>query len=138
VSDELEPCPWCGSDEHLSTNSVGVLTADMPDRPYRVVCHNIEHDNVCGPVAYGARAAIEAWNTRALASSPRIEALEEAARLYEALKALMPGLLCGESWNLPDDEGVSILVTFGNLKAAREVIASYEANLKSLPTRGEE
>lgn len=57
-------CPFCGSDEHISVSKVGSMTADMPDRPYRVICHHIDHDNVLGPVSYGRRAAIAAWNNR--------------------------------------------------------------------------
>ena len=60
----LLPCPFCGTDEHLSRQRVGSRTADMPAHPYRIVCHHIDHDTVCGPVAYGEPAAIDAWNTR--------------------------------------------------------------------------
>lgn len=60
----LEPCPWCGTVEHLSFQWPGSMTADMPDRPCRVVCTHIDHDTVVGPTAYGKFAAIAAWNTR--------------------------------------------------------------------------
>lgn len=66
----LEPCPWCGCAEHLTIQSVGVLTVDMPDRPYRVICTHIDHDTVTGPVAYGRRQAIDAWNRRAALAEP--------------------------------------------------------------------
>ena len=64
----LEPCPWCGSSEHLTVSKCGSLTGDMPDRPYRVVCDHIDHDQVQGPVAYGQTSAIAAWNRRATLS----------------------------------------------------------------------
>lgn len=44
---------------------------------------------------------------------------EQTVKLLEALDAILPSTLCGESWNLPDDETVSITVTFGKLRAAR-------------------
>src|SRR3569623_224975 len=59
-----EACPLCGRAEHLSLQSVGSLTSDMPDRPYRVICTHIDHDTVVGPTAYGRLAAETAWNTR--------------------------------------------------------------------------
>jgi len=46
--------------------------------------------------------------------------------LLEALKDILPGKLCGESWNLPDDDTVSIVVTFGKLSRARAAIAQAE------------
>lgn len=49
--------------------------------------------------------------------------IAENKRLREALDGLLPGLLCGESWNLPDSEKVSIIITFGALKAARAILA---------------
>lgn len=44
--------------------------------------------------------------------------------MLAALEGLLPGKLCGEGWNLPDDETVSITVTFGNLRAARSAVAA--------------
>lgn len=70
---ELLPCPWCGSGEHLSFQQVGSLTADMPDRPYRVICTHIDHDTVTGPTAYGEIAAAVAWNTRAVVAEAKGE-----------------------------------------------------------------
>ena len=60
----LDACPWCSTNEHLSFQRTGSMTADMPDRPCRVVCTHIDHDTVVGPTAYGKPAAITAWNTR--------------------------------------------------------------------------
>lgn len=60
----LLPCPFCGSSEHLSLRAEGSLVSGMPARPFRVVCHHIDHDNVLGPVDYGKDAAEKAWNTR--------------------------------------------------------------------------
>lgn len=50
--------------------------------------------------------------------------------LLEALQAILPGKLCGESWSLPDDESVQIMVTFGDLKAARKAIAAATGEAK--------
>ncbi len=69
--ENADGCPFCGSDEHLSVGAHGSLTADMPARPYRVICSHIDHDAVCGPVAYGKSEAIAAWNRRALSLSSR-------------------------------------------------------------------
>jgi hypothetical protein len=44
---------------------------------------------------------------------------EQTVKLLEAIDAILPSTLCGESWNLPDEETVSITVTFGKLRAAR-------------------
>lgn len=70
MADELKPCPFCGSAEHLSISSCGVLTTDMPSRPHRVMCRHIDHDEVTGPVAYGRHQAIAAWNRRTLPTLP--------------------------------------------------------------------
>jgi hypothetical protein len=75
-ADELKACPFCGRDDHLSVRSVGSLTADMPARPHRVVCLNIDHDEVLGPVAYGKAEAIAAWNTRPLTGGVTPEMVE--------------------------------------------------------------
>jgi len=53
--------------------------------------------------------------------------LEHVTQLSGALEALLPGKLCGESWSRPEDESVSITLSFGKLKAAREAIAAIKA-----------
>jgi hypothetical protein len=53
----------------------------------------------------------------------KIQALRaEVAALREGLTALLPNKLCGESWDLPDEETVEITITFGELKRARAVL----------------
>jgi hypothetical protein len=47
---------------------------------------------------------------------------EQAASLLEAIEAILPSTLCGERWNLADEETVSITVTFGKLRAARTAV----------------
>lgn len=47
--------------------------------------------------------------------------LQEIAKRDAALRDLLPGKLCGESWNLPDEETVQITVMFGALRAARNL-----------------
>lgn len=54
-------------------------------------------------------------NARLIAAAPD---------MLEALRAILPGKLCGEGWNLPDDELVQIMVTFADLRAARAAIAT--------------
>lgn len=49
---------------------------------------------------------------------------EQTAQLLEAIEAILPSTLCGESWNLPDEETVGITVTFGVLRAARAAAAN--------------
>jgi hypothetical protein len=49
---------------------------------------------------------------------------EQAANLLEAIEAILPSTLCGERWNLADDETVSITVTFGKLRAARAAVTN--------------
>jgi hypothetical protein len=63
-TEKLKPCPWCGSAERLTFQSVGSFVGDMPARPFRVVCTDIGHDDVQGPVAYSKAEALTAWNTR--------------------------------------------------------------------------
>ncbi len=70
VTPELLPCPFCWTSAHLSYQWPGSMTADMPDRPCRVICSHIDHDTVVGPTGYGKRAAITAWNTRISHSLP--------------------------------------------------------------------
>jgi hypothetical protein len=50
--------------------------------------------------------------------------LTDVAALREALSGLLPGKLCGESWGLPNDESVSISVTFGAIAAARAALGN--------------
>lgn len=82
MQSELKPCDFCGSSDHLRVIAVGVMTRGMPDRPHRVICSHIDHDDVQGPVAYGRAEAITAWNTRA--SDAEITRLTEALRAAEA------------------------------------------------------
>jgi len=46
--------------------------------------------------------------------------------LLEALANLLPSKLMGESWNFPDDEPVTITVTFGKIAKARAAIAQAQ------------
>ena len=82
--DKIEPCPWCDSADHCSVQSVGVMTNDMPDRPYRVICTDIGHDTITGPVAYGRYASIAAWNKR-----PAQHDAGEGADLMERAASIM-------------------------------------------------
>lgn len=75
-TEQIASCPFCGSADHLSVQSLGSFTGDMPSRPYRVICTHIDHDDVAGPVGYGRAAAVAAWNTR-----PAIEAMLSASPL---------------------------------------------------------
>lgn len=75
-------------------------------------------DKVTGLQAF-ARHRIQAVRDQA----DEIARLREERRgLVEALANLLPTKLCGEGWGLPDSETVSIVVTFGKLKAARAMI----------------
>lgn len=74
-------CPWCGQKETLSFRSVGSLTADMPSRPYKVVCSGSDCEDVSGPVAYGKFAAAGVWNARADLARPSQAGDERVARL---------------------------------------------------------
>lgn len=96
VTQALEPCPWCGTSEHLSVQSVGALTSDMPDRPYRTICTHIDHDTVIGPTAYGKRAAITAWNTRTAHSG---EGRDNAAG-FISVREHREGFPLNEAWLL--------------------------------------
>lgn len=42
--------------------------------------------------------------------------------LEAALREMLPGKLCGESWSLPDTETVSIVTTFGKLAKCRALL----------------
>ena len=91
VTPELLPCPFCWTSAHLSYQWPGSMTADMPDRPCRVICSHIDHDTVVGPTGYGKRAAITAWNTRRQSHSlpgdvGMREALEEIADPIRAMR----------------------------------------------------
>lgn len=73
--DKLEPCPFCGTTDHLSLLAPGSMTPDMPSRPYQVICSHIDHDTVAGPTDYGRTAAIAAWNRRAPQALAKINAV---------------------------------------------------------------
>ena len=51
-----------------------------------------------------------------------------APDLYLALSDLLPDKLCGESWDLSDDETVQIVITFGQLRAARAALRKAEGD----------
>lgn len=53
--------------------------------------------------------------------------LGEIAKRDAVIRDLLPGKLCGEAWNLPDDETVQVTVTFGALRRARVQIEGQEA-----------
>ncbi len=67
---ELVACPFCGTTDFLRLNPCGSMTADMPARPYRVVCGHLDCEDVRGPVGYGRFEAAAAWNRRAPAQEP--------------------------------------------------------------------
>jgi hypothetical protein len=90
---ELKACPFCGTVDHLAVSKCGSLTGDMPDRPYRVVCNHIDHDQVQGPVAYGRFAAIAAWNTR---PTPDLGDVDE---MVEELRELKKGWVTSKSFS---------------------------------------
>lgn len=71
---DIKPCPWCNSTEHLSLQLVGSMTADMPARPHRVICAHNDHGTIRGPVAYGKTAAVMVWDER----PSRLAAREDA------------------------------------------------------------
>lgn len=93
----LKSCPFCGSNEYLSIVKFGSLTGDMPARPYRVVCSQIDHDDVCGPVGYGRPDAIAAWNRRAsLRAVPELEVVK--ADIAEFMRRLGPRWFLEQGW----------------------------------------
>jgi hypothetical protein len=65
----------------------------------------------------------QAADTLKALSARLAEVDTENERLREAFAGIMPGKLCGESWDLPDSESVSISVTFGALRKARAAFA---------------
>jgi len=65
-------------------------------------------------------------NARLIAAAPM---------LLEALDALLPSPLCGESWGLPDDETVQIATTFGKLRAARAALRVAATSARQGETR---
>lgn len=58
-----------------------------------------------------------------------------APLLVEALDALLPGPLCGESWDLPDEEMVQITVTLGELRAARAALRAAATSARQGETK---
>ena len=96
LAEVLDPCPWCGTTEHLSVQAVGSMTSDMPARPFRVFCTHIDHDTISGPVDYGRAGAIITWNRRPAIQSQQAEierlrkqrAVEELERLIEGLEEM--------------------------------------------------
>jgi len=58
-----------------------------------------------------------------------------APALKDALDALLPGPLCGESWDLPDDETVQIATTFGKLRAARAALRAAATSARQGETK---
>lgn len=49
-----------------------------------------------------------------------------APDLLAALDEIIPPPLCGEDWNLPDDDIATITVTFGKLRRARAALAKVK------------
>jgi len=125
-ADQLKPCPFCGERpvwDHSRTD--GVRFSCPP-------CEEAAFEDF--------EQAASFWNRRPLASlDPAGEQEREAlAKAREALDALLPPILCGESWDLPDAETVEITTTFGALKAAREARALLQQGDESKgPKTGE-
>lgn len=73
---------------------------------------------VCHPATQCDATTVVPWldeaNARLISAAPD---------LLEALESILPSALCGESWNLSDDESVSIIINFGKLRRARAAIA---------------
>ena len=103
MSNELKSCPFCGETDWLRVVSVGSLTADMPSRPYAVVCRHLDCELVHGPVAYGQVASVAAWNTRPAEASLTIRAAALADDNERLKEALRPFAQFAE-WNT-DNEG---------------------------------
>lgn len=122
---ELKPCPWCDSVEHLVVSPCGSLTADMPDRPYRVVCNHIDHDQVQGPVEYGRYSAIRAWNTRA---APRSD-----GEVGELVRLCLSVTTCG----CDEDEAAAIgRQAAAHLTALSAEVERLTAGLQSIANNG--
>lgn len=119
---QLKPCPFCGNTEDLRFSSVGSMLADMPDRPYRVVCLGENCEEVSGPLDYGKRKAAAAWNSRAdlVAGQPH------SAELAEAM-ALIKSVTKDTEWDGSD---------FGENNKATEVDAAIATILNAV-VRGE-
>lgn len=60
----LVACPFCHKTEFLKLAKTGSYLGQMPAQPYRVVCSNLECEEVSGPVGYGKGDAAERWNRR--------------------------------------------------------------------------
>lgn len=103
----LKPCPFCGGAAQTHNHSL----------EYTVSVRCIGCAAGMPFVGLDEAEATAAWNQRAIS--------EREQALVTAMRELLPSKLCGESWNLPDTEHVTISINFGKLERARASLAAY-------------
>lgn len=113
------PGPWhVGSDGVVK---VGAAGADHYCPPLRVAS-GWREDAWCGSDGNDETRA----NARLIAAAPDLRA---------ALNSILPSPLCGESWDLPDEEMVHITVTLGELRAARAALRAAATSARQGETK---
>ena len=81
---DLKPCPFCGTDDHLSFVRIG--SAVNGYTPYAVRCRHLDCDEVQGPTGNGKLDARRLWNAQPV--STEISSLR--SRVAELEGALEP------------------------------------------------
>lgn len=117
MSEELKPCPFCGSHATIRQNFHG----------FYVECDNIDCRAV-GSWDLGASGAIEKWNTRPLEDALRARVAELEAELLAARKVV--GWIPFDEQRPPEDETLYVACHIRN--------KAYWHPLSPMPTPPEE
>lgn len=62
MSENLKPCPWCGTSDHLHGVRIGSQFGGYT--PFAIRCTHLDCDDVRGPTGNGISEASDLWNRR--------------------------------------------------------------------------
>jgi len=97
-----------------------------------IMCSQLDEEGEPTPVAALAHPTAYRSEVETRANGALFAA---APDLRAALHSILPSPLCGESWDLPDEEMVQITVTLGELRAARAALRAAATSARQGETK---